>query len=205
MVDPSIRPAWPGAQGLRPCGHRRVPARRQPDAARRRGERAAPASSSSRPSAGYLSAGAWGEILTEAAQARGVAGLVIDGAVRDIDAIERERVSRCSAAAWRSASCTKEQAGQLDVPIQLGGATVVPGDLIFGNADGVVVIEQDRIDAVYEAAVSRRERESEIIGEAARGPDDDRAAGADRSTSDDWRWLAAAAGREAEPNSEETA
>ena len=37
------------------------------------------------------------------------------------------------------------------------------GDLIFGNADGVVVIEQDRIEEVYEAAVRRRDRESEII------------------------------------------
>ncbi len=43
---------------------------------------------------GYLSAGAWGEILTEAAQTRGIAGLVIDGAVRDIDAIESPAVPR---------------------------------------------------------------------------------------------------------------
>ena len=46
------------------------------------------------------------------------------------------------------------------------------GDLIFGNADGVVVVEQDRIDEVYEAAVRRRDRESEIIMQASRGPHD---------------------------------
>jgi 4-hydroxy-4-methyl-2-oxoglutarate aldolase len=107
-------------------------------------------------------AGAWGEILTEAARARGVAGLVIDGAVRDIDAIEGLRFPVFSRG-LAIASCTKERAGRLNVPIQFGGAAVAPGDLIFGNADGLVVIEQARIDDVYEAAVERRKKESEII------------------------------------------
>ena len=60
---------------------------------------------------GYLMAGAWGEILTEAAQARGVAGLVIDGAVRDIDAIEALRFPVFSRG-LAIGSCTKEKAGQ---------------------------------------------------------------------------------------------
>ena len=118
--------------------------------------------------ASYMWTGAWGEILTAAAQARGIAGLVIDGAVRDIDAI-REAKFPVFSRGLAIGSCTKERPGKLDVPIQLGGATVRSGDLILGDADGLVVIEQERLDAVYETALSRRKRESEIIGQLREG------------------------------------
>jgi 4-hydroxy-4-methyl-2-oxoglutarate aldolase len=161
MVDPAIRPAWHGAKvcgraatvQCPPCDnlmlHIAV-------------ANASPGAIIVATVGGYLSAGAWGEILTEAARARGVAGLVIDGAVRDIDAIEALRFPVFSRG-LAIASCTKERPGQLDGPIQLGGAAVCSGDLIFGNADGLVVIEQDRIEEVYEAAVRRRDHEAEII------------------------------------------
>lgn len=110
----------------------------------------------------YVWAGAWGEILTAAAQARGIAGLAIDGAVRDIDAIRAARFPVFSRGR-AIGSCTKERAGKLGVPIQFGGVTVRPGDLILGDADGLVVVEQERVDAVYEIAMKRRERESQII------------------------------------------
>jgi len=161
MVDPAIRPAW---QGAKVCG-RAATVQCPP------GDnlmlhiavaKAPPGSIIVATVGGYLSAGAWGEILTEAARTRGIAGLVIDGAVRDIDAIEALRFPVFSRG-LAIGSCTKERAGQLDGPIQLGGATVCSGDLIFGNADGLVVIEQDRIEEVYEAAVRRRDREAEIV------------------------------------------
>jgi 4-hydroxy-4-methyl-2-oxoglutarate aldolase len=161
MVDPAIRPAWPGAKV---CG-RAATVQCPP------GDNlmlhiavanAPPGAIIVATVGGYLSAGAWGEILTEAARTRGIAGLVIDGAVRDIDAIEAVRFPVFSRG-LAIGSCTKERAGQLDGPIQLGGATVCCGDLIFGNADGLVVIEQDRIEEVYEAAVKRRDREAEIV------------------------------------------
>ena len=100
--------------------------------------------------------------ITRRTAVQGIAGLVIDGAVRDIDAIEALRFPVFSRG-LAIASCTKERPGQLDTPIQLGGATVCSGDLIFGNADGLVVIEEDKIEEVYEAAVRRRDHESQII------------------------------------------
>ena len=51
----------------------------------------------------------------------------------------------------------------MDVAIQLGDAPVRPGDLVFGNADGLVIVEHDRIDDVYQAAAGRRRKELEII------------------------------------------
>jgi 4-hydroxy-4-methyl-2-oxoglutarate aldolase len=167
MIEPAIRPAWPGA---RVCG-RAVTVECPP------GDNLMLhiAVANARPGViivatvgNYLSAGAWGEILTAAAQARGVAGLVIDGAVRDIDAI-REAGFPVFSRGLAIGSCTKERRGMLDLPIQFGGATVRPRDLIVGDADGLVVIEQERLEAVHETAVSRRRRESEIITQLREG------------------------------------
>ena len=161
MVDPTIRPAWRGARVCGPAVTVECPP----------GDNLMlhVAVAHARPGVvivatvgGYLLAGAWGEILTEAARARGVAGLVIDGAVRDIDAIEASGFPVFSRG-LAIGSCTKERPGKLDAAIQLGGATVRPGDLVFGNADGLVIVEHDRIDEVYQAAAGRRRRELEII------------------------------------------
>jgi 4-hydroxy-4-methyl-2-oxoglutarate aldolase len=167
MVDPSIRPAWSGA---RLCGRAATV-----DCPPGDNLMLHIAVANARPGViivatvgSYLSAGAWGEILTAAAQARGVAGLVIDGAVRDIDA-SRATAFPVFSRGLAIGSCTKERPGKLDVPIQIGGAMVRPGDLILGDADGLVVVEQDRLDAVYETAVGRRERESEIINQLREG------------------------------------
>ena len=161
MVDPAIRPAWRGARVCGPAVTVECPP----------GDNLMlhVAVAHARPGVvivasvgGYLQAGAWGEILTEAARARGIAGLVIDGAVRDIDAIEASGFPVFSRG-LAIGSCTKERAGKVDVVIQLGGAAVRPGDLVFGNADGLVIVERDRIDDVYQAAAGRRRKELEII------------------------------------------
>jgi 4-hydroxy-4-methyl-2-oxoglutarate aldolase len=161
MVDPTIRPAWSGAKV---CG-RAVTVECPPcdNLMLHIAVANAPAGAVIVATVGgYLLAGAWGEILTEAALARGVAGLVIDGAVRDIDAIEALGFPIFSRGLAIGA-CTKERPGTVDAPIQFGGVIVRSGDLVFGNADGLVIVEGDRIDEVYDAAVNRRTRESEII------------------------------------------
>jgi 4-hydroxy-4-methyl-2-oxoglutarate aldolase len=167
MVDPAIRPAWRGARvcGLAltvecpPCDNLMLHV----------------AVATAEPGViivatvdGHLLTGAWGEILTEAALARGIAGLVIDGAVRDVDAIEALKFPVFSRG-LAIGSCTKTQPGKLRTTIQLGGATVRPGDLVFGNADGLVIVEQDRVEEVYAAAVMRRARESDIITKLRQG------------------------------------
>lgn len=167
MVDPAIRPAWAGA---RLCGiastvecppgdnlmlHHAVAAAR-------------PGIIIVANLGGYLLTGAWGEILTAAAQAKGVAGLAVDGAVRDIEAIA-ERGFPVFSRGLAIGSCTKERFGKLDVPIQFGGVTVRPGDMVVGDADGIVVVEQERAEEVFEAASARRVREAEIMEELRNG------------------------------------
>jgi 4-hydroxy-4-methyl-2-oxoglutarate aldolase len=167
MVDPTIRPAWHGAKVCGPALTVECPPcdNLMLHLAVANAQRGAVIVATV---GGYLLAGAWGEILTEAARARGIAGLVIDGAVRDIDAIEALQFPVFSRGLAIGA-CTKEKPGTLDASIVLGGAAVRSGDLVFGNADGVVIVEQERIEEVYEAAVSRRTRELEIIGKLRQG------------------------------------
>jgi 4-hydroxy-4-methyl-2-oxoglutarate aldolase len=163
MVDPSIRPAWHGAKVCGPAFTVECPPcdNLMLHVAVAHAE---PGVIIVATVGGYLMAGAWGEILTEAARARGIAGLVIDGAVRDIDAIEALRFPVFSRGLAIGA-CTKEKAGALGTSVLFGGATVAPGDLVFGNADGLVVIEQDRMDDVYELAMTRRKNEAQIISQ----------------------------------------
>jgi 4-hydroxy-4-methyl-2-oxoglutarate aldolase len=167
MVDPAIRPAWAGA---RLCGvvatatcppgdnlmlHQAVAA-------------AKPGVIIVATLGNYMLTGAWGEILTVAAQAAGVTGLAVDGAVRDIEAIAGHEFPIFSRG-LAIGSCTKERLGTLDAPIQFGGVTVRSGDIIVGDSDGLVIVDQDRADAVYEAAVGRRQREANIMEELRRG------------------------------------
>ena len=167
MVDPSIRPAWHGAKVCGPALTVECPPsdNLMLHVAVAHAE---PGVIIVATVGGYLMAGAWGEVLTEAARARRIAGLVIDGAVRDIDAIEAVRFPVFSRG-LAIGSCTKERAGTLHASVQLGGVTVRPGDLVFGNADGVVIVEQNRIDEVYEMALSRRKKELEIISKLREG------------------------------------
>jgi 4-hydroxy-4-methyl-2-oxoglutarate aldolase len=112
--------------------------------------------------AGDSARGYWGEVLTIAAQVAGVAGLVIDSEVRDLDAIERHRFPVFArGAALRGA--TKAGPGALDVPVALGGAVVRPGDWLVGDADGVVVIAQQDVPRCRAAGAARLAKEQEFF------------------------------------------
>ena len=83
--------------------------------------------------------GYWGEVLTTGAQARGLAGLVIDGGVRDITEIQAHGFPVFSTMiALRGAGKTK--GGTVQAPIQCGGVLVESGDWVVGDSDGVVVV-----------------------------------------------------------------
>jgi 4-hydroxy-4-methyl-2-oxoglutarate aldolase len=97
-----------------------------------------------------------------AAQARGLAGLVIDGAVRDIEAIE-ELGFPVFSRGLAIGSCTKERIGSVNRPIQFGGVRVRPGDLVFGDTDGLVVVAEECAEYVCAQAFQRRERERAIM------------------------------------------
>jgi 4-hydroxy-4-methyl-2-oxoglutarate aldolase len=106
--------------------------------------------------------GYWGEVLTTAAQARGLQGLVIDGGVRDIVAIEtRGFPVFASTIALRGA--TKEQPGAVNIPIRCGSASVVRGDWVVGDADGVVIVPGEHFYEVLDAAAERMKKEAALF------------------------------------------
>lgn len=106
--------------------------------------------------------GYWGEVLTTAAEARGVAGLVIAGGVRDVAALEAHRFGVFSTMiALRGAA--KVAGGSVGEAVEVGGVTVHPGDVVVGDVDGVAVIPRERVAEVLEAGVRREAQESELF------------------------------------------
>ena len=99
-----------------------------------------------------------GDLLMTQAKARGVAALLVDAAVRDREDLERLGVPTW--ARWiRVKGATKTEVGEIDVPVQVGGATIRPGDAIVLDADGVVVVARERVDEVLAASRERLEYE----------------------------------------------
>ncbi len=85
----------------------------------------------------------WGELMSTACIARGGRGAITDGLVRDITRIKQMRFPVFAAGAKPVDSKGRGLAVAYDVPVELGGVRVQPGDLIVGDLDGIVVIPQD--------------------------------------------------------------
>lgn len=102
--------------------------------------------------AGRDDATVWGDILTELAHAKGVAGTVIDGICRDSALCVELGYPVFSRGAWMRTGKDRVQVEAEQVPVTIGGARVTPGDIIRGDADGVVVIPQEHEMAVLDAA-----------------------------------------------------
>jgi 4-hydroxy-4-methyl-2-oxoglutarate aldolase len=111
---------------------------------------------------GFLEAGIWGDLITVAAQVRGVRGLVTDGAVRDVNGIQALGFP-VFAAGISMKGTTKKQKGQLNGPISIGGVLVHPGDYVVGDTDGVVVIPAAELEPTIAQAHVIRRREEQII------------------------------------------
>lgn len=110
---------------------------------------------------GFLEAGPWGDLLTLAAQKAGIAGLVINGAVRDADAII-EMAFPTFSRGLSIKGTNKCQPGRVNVSVVIGGVTVNPGDIIVGDRDGLVVVERSRVAEVIELSNAREHKEENI-------------------------------------------
>jgi RraA family protein len=113
---------------------------------------------------GDLSSALMGEIMCQQAAALGVAAVVIDGAVRDSEAI-RELGFPMYAAGLNPNGPTKFVPGRVNHPISIGGVTVNPGDLVVGDADGVTVIERDKAAAMLPLAAEKLASETKRIAD----------------------------------------
>lgn len=106
--------------------------------------------------------GVWGEVLMTAAMARGVAALVIDGSVRDIEAMRAAGFPVFSRSlAIRGAQ--KNRPGLLRQPISCGGILVWPGDMIVADDTGVIAIRPDAVGTVLDRARQRQDKEAAMM------------------------------------------
>ncbi len=152
-MPPRIRPVWPGAELAAPA----YPVRCTPgdNLAIHVAVTRAPAGSVLVVDVGDVAErGYWGEVLTTGALARQLGGLVIDGGVRDVAALEAldfPVFSRTNA--LRGAAKTAR--GSVGVPVVVAGVTVAPGDWVVGDVDGVVVVPGERLSEVIDAGRAR--------------------------------------------------
>jgi 4-hydroxy-4-methyl-2-oxoglutarate aldolase len=111
----------------------------------------------------------WGELFSTAALARGARGLILDGLVRD-----RRKMDEMGFPAFATGSKPVDSMGRLTVyaygvPMRCGGVLVRPGDLVFAEPDGVVVVPAEVEEAIVSAALEKVGREDRVREELARG------------------------------------
>jgi 4-hydroxy-4-methyl-2-oxoglutarate aldolase len=107
---------------------------------------------------GFLEAGPWGDVMTFAAQRAGIAGLVIDGSVRDSSAIVAAGFPVFSRGVCMKGT-EKKQPGRVNVGILCGGVEVKPGDIVVGDRDGIMVISAADLEQSIALAIKREEKE----------------------------------------------
>ena len=109
-----------------------------------------------------------GELLATQCVARGVAGVLIDAAIRDAVAIRALGLPVWSRFV-RARSASKTHVGKLDVPLEMGGTTIAPGDLVVLDGDGAIAIAANRADEAVAAAAKRDAAEAGKRERYARG------------------------------------
>jgi len=117
---------------------------------------------------GDVSCALIGEIMATQAHATGIAGFVIDAAVRDSHELAQGEFPVFSAG-LNPCGPTKSVAGRVNFPISVAGASVNPGDLIVGDADGVVVIPKDDVARIVELAQKKLDAETARIAAIRKG------------------------------------
>jgi 4-hydroxy-4-methyl-2-oxoglutarate aldolase len=118
--------------------------------------------------AGFAERALWGAIMSYAAMRRGIAALVVDGAIRDVEEITEMRFPVFAASRTPVGPYNKVH-GELGGQVTCGGIRVSSRDLIYADDDGVVAIPADSADQITAAALIRAEREAEIVRGLAAG------------------------------------
>jgi 4-hydroxy-4-methyl-2-oxoglutarate aldolase len=165
-IDPAIRAVWPGARVAAPA----YPVRCSPgdNLAIHLALEQAPRGSVLVVGTQDFVAGYWGEVLTVAAEVAGLRGLVIDGGVRDVAALQRRQFPVFSRGVAIKGTI-KASAPQVGRPILMSGVPVNPGDWVVADEDGVVVLPLAEAERVLRAAQARAEKEAMMMAQLQRG------------------------------------
>ncbi|MEP6491967.1 MAG: RraA family protein [bacterium] len=117
---------------------------------------------------GNTTSAVFGELMCHTAAAKKLGGIIVDGALRDIDGITRLGMPSYSRTVCPG-GCDKDGPGEINVPISCGGTVVMPGDIVVGDDDGVAVVPRDSADDVLRLVDELMTRERARIAEIQAG------------------------------------
>ncbi len=118
---------------------------------------------------GRIDTSCWGGVLSTGAKAKGISGVVIDGACRDLDDCVDAGFNVYARGAVVATARGRVQEEATNVMIQFGGVQVRPGDIVMGDKSGVVVIPVEKLDEVLAKAESLYEKEEAMLSEILSG------------------------------------
>jgi regulator of RNase E activity RraA len=113
---------------------------------------------------GNATSAVFGELMCHTAAAAKLGGIVVDGAIRDVEGIKRLGMPAYSRSVCPG-SCDKDGPGEINVPISCGGTVVSPGDIIVGDADGIAVVPRDSAAQIIALVAKLMEREMKRVAE----------------------------------------
>ncbi|HEV8411196.1 MAG TPA: hypothetical protein VGQ30_11860 [Gemmatimonadaceae bacterium] len=113
---------------------------------------------------GNLTSAVFGELMCHTAVAAKLGGIIVDGALRDVEGITRLAFPAYSRTVCPG-SCDKDGPGEINVPISCGGAVVAPGDVVIGDADGIAVVPRDSASQIIELVTQLMSRDEKRIAE----------------------------------------
>jgi regulator of RNase E activity RraA len=111
----------------------------------------------------------WGELLSTAAKARGARGAVVDGLVRDVGKIEEIGFPVFAAGIKPVDSMGRGIVTAYNVPVECGEVLVQPGDFVFGDRDGIIVVPREMVRQTIELAADKVRRENSTRAELVDG------------------------------------
>lgn len=111
----------------------------------------------------------WGDIMTHVASTRGIAGTLIDGAARDIEIVRRLNYPLFSRAVFMRSGKNRVQMKAVQVPLEIAGVTIRPGDLIVADSNGCVAIPADQAQEVIARAEAVEATERNILAAVENG------------------------------------
>jgi regulator of RNase E activity RraA len=111
---------------------------------------------------GNTTSAVFGELMGHTAKGANLGGIVVDGAIRDVDGLKALEFPAYSRTVSPGAS-DKDGPGEINVPISCGNTVVMPGDIIIGDEDGLVVVPHEDAATVLEQVLALEEREKKRI------------------------------------------
>lgn len=109
-----------------------------------------------------------GELMVTYAQKKAVAGFIINGAIRDVDTLSKGSLPVFAAGVTHRGPY-KDGPGEVNVAVSIGGMCIEPGDLILGDADGLLCIPFNQLNEVYEEAMAKQRLEEKTMADIAAG------------------------------------